>query len=111
MVLTALLIVALGCVLVGVLLASVPWLIASLVASVLAGIALYRSWGTLSERAARVRGKKASGAGPPASTASGAAAGGAAAHTAGGRGDEVWVVDGRPAFHRPGCEELLGLPE
>src|SRR3954469_19311057 len=103
MVLTVLLIVAAVTVVVGVVLASVPWLIVSLVASALAAFALVRSWGSLSEKAARARRKKTDPA---------AAKGGAAgpAGTAPERPGQVWVVDGRPLFHRSGCAELTGLP-
>ena len=94
MVLTVLLIVAAVTVVIGVVLASVPWLIVSLVASVLAGIALVRSWGSLTEKAARARRKKPVPATEPAVE----------------RPGEVWVVDGRPRFHRSGCAELTGLP-
>src|SRR5437763_15904039 len=103
MVLTVLLIVAAVTVVIGVVLASVPWLIVSLVASALAAFALVRSWGSLTEKAARARRKKAAPAG-----AKGGGAGTAA--NAPERPGQVWVVDGRPLFHRSGCAELTGLP-
>ena len=59
MVLIVLLLVAAVSVVIGVVYASVAWLIVSLVASVLAAAVLYRSWGTIKERRAHMaRGNK-----------------------------------------------------
>src|SRR4051794_14577136 len=103
MVLTGLLIIAAVSVVLGLVLASATWLIVSLVASVLAAFFLYRSWGTIKERRTNMARRKKpaesgpSGASPP-----------SVGVTASSRPDDVWVVDGRPAYHRSGCAELAG---
>src|SRR4051794_21016693 len=104
MVLTALVIVALVSVVLGLVLPSVLWLIVSLVASVLAAFFLYRSWGAIKERRTNMARRKK----PAESVASGSSASPPAGTAATGRPDDVWVVDGRVAYHRPHCPELAG---
>src|SRR4051794_35217491 len=111
MLLTALVIVAAVSVVLGLVLPSVPWLIASLVASVLAAFFLYRSWGSIKERRTNMARRKKPAesvaspapAPPPPSPASPPAA-----PPVTGGPDDVWVVDGRPAYHRSGCPVLAG---
>ena len=81
-----LLVVALTCLCLGLLLSSSPWLAASLSASVVAGLLIYRHH--VASRAAGA---------PP-----------AAQPTAGAGDSDVWVIDGRPRYHRPTCEILDG---
>src|SRR3954449_6248526 len=102
MLLTALVIVAAVSVVLGLVLPSVPWLIASLMASVLAAFFLYRSWGAIKERRTNMARRKSPQSDPSAASTPPARA------EATGSPDEVWVVDGRPAYHRPGCAELAG---
>src|SRR4051794_21753107 len=104
MVLTGLLIIAAVSLVLGVVLANVTWLIVSLVASVFAAFFLYRSWGAIKERRTNRPRRKSPQSEPSASSPPARAA-------ATGRPDEVWVVDGRPAYHRPGCAELAGQEE
>ena len=100
MVLIGLLIVALACLALGLIYASAPWLIGSLAASALAAILLWRvrgQVGTSQRRRAEVdaarRRHRASIADTPV-------------------GDAVWVIDGRPDYHRQDCQRLHdGEPE
>lgn len=87
MLVVLLLVAALACLCVGLLLSSAPWLAASLVASVLAGALIYRRRNVLGN-ARRRHGVRpaAAGAGDP----------------------DVWVIDGRPRYHRRGCEIIEG---
>jgi hypothetical protein len=80
-----LLVAALACLCVGLLLSSAIWLIFSLVASVVAGLLVYRNRQAFStpRRAAAAAG----GSAPSAET-----------------DPEVWVIDGRPRYHRERCE-------
>lgn len=80
------LVAALACLCVGLLLSSTPWLAASVVASVLAGLLIYRHQAALRT------------AGGPQS-----------AQSAPGVDDrDVWVIDGRPRYHRRACEIIDG---
>src|SRR3954453_15620168 len=108
MVLTGLLLVAFVSVILGVVLASVTWLIVSLVASVLAAFVLYRSWGTIKERRTNMaRRKKTAEQSVPAKVGPSGSTSSVAAPVASVPGrDDVLVVDGRPAYHQPGCTEL-----
>ncbi|SHG62052.1 hypothetical protein SAMN05443575_2399 [Jatrophihabitans endophyticus] len=126
MLLIGLLVVAVACVIVGVVTGQAAWLIASLVASVLAAAVLVRSYLVLQRRRtakrqdkAERRAAKASRAGADRSSrragssavsgdAAVDAAGGGAADggVAGGTDDDVVVVDGKPDYHRVGCPRL-----
>ena len=116
MVLIGLLLLALILVVVGVVKASVGWLIASLVVSVLAAAVLLRSFLQTRRRANLARSASpapvdAAAAEHPASEsarpAESAAATGDAALP---RDAQVWVVDGYPEYHVENCGELAGLP-
>lgn len=110
MLLLGLLLAALACLVLGLVLASAPWLIASLVASVVAGAALWRYRERLADRAGTL-------AAPPAPAArqtalvTGTAFQGSAVAAAAGSGPagaapertSVWVVDARPDYHGAGC--------
>jgi hypothetical protein len=91
MVLMALLLVALVCLALGLVLASAPWLIASLAASVLAAIVLWRVRGQL---VAPGRNAKAGEQEP----------------TDGEIGPDspIWVIDGRPRYHLRSCPIVAG---
>jgi hypothetical protein len=86
MLVAPLLVAALACLCVGLLLSSAPWLAASVAASVVAGLLIYRHQAAL----------RSAGA-PP------------AARPTPGAGDrDVWVIDGRPRYHRRACEIIQG---
>ena len=148
MVLIGLLLVALACLVLGLVLASAAWLIGSLVASVAAAVALWQTRerigapsaahtakGASAQPAAEAaatttgHGGTASGTAAPAASATGTSAPATsapattdaepqldqdylarrAAWFAEGTGSgEVWVIDGRPDYHRPGCTQLRG---
>jgi hypothetical protein len=83
---------------VGLLLSSTTWLVVSLGASLLAGVLLYRNRNLFP--AARSPGARHDEADAP---------GGSEAP----RSDvltEVWVVDGRPRYHRADCRIISDLP-
>lgn len=107
MLLIGVLLVALVCLALGLILAQAGWLIASLVASVVAGVVLWRSRNTIGERTpsrtaqqedtvARDTDKHAQSETSPNAQSAGTAA----------QPGEVWVVDGRPDYHREGCASL-----
>jgi hypothetical protein len=81
-----LLVAALACLCLGLLLSSTPWLAASVTASVVAGLLIYRHQVELRTAGGRRAAQPARGAGDP----------------------EVWVIDGRPRYHRRTCEILDG---
>jgi hypothetical protein len=86
MLIALLLVAALACLCVGLLLSSAPWLAASVAASVLAGLLIYRHQAALRT-----------------------AGGPSAARPTQGAGDrDVWVIDGRPRYHRRACEIIDG---
>lgn len=85
MIVALLLVAALACLCVGLLLSSAPWLAASVAASVVAGVLIHRH-----QAAFRTTD------GPQAAPAAGA------------DDPEVWVIDGRPRYHRRTCEILAG---
>jgi hypothetical protein len=102
------LLIALACLIVGLVLTSSAWLIGSLVASAVAGLVLLR------ERAQRARAPRSPAAltqSPerpvPLGTASPSRA---RASTTGADTPcaDVWVVDGRPRYHREACVVLKG---
>lgn len=107
--LTALLLVAaLACLVVGLLLASTAWLILSLAASLLAGSLLFLNRGRIARTAPY---SAPTGAGLRRSThaASTAARGGGAPLSAVAsttQRADVWVVDGRPRYHRQDCQSV-----
>jgi hypothetical protein len=97
-----LLVGALVCLCVGLLLSSTAWLIGSLAASVVAGLFIYRNRSLFAiprptPTTRRPTGKHAAGAEPAADPVGAAPP----------RHDpNVWVVDGRPRYHRGGCQIL-----
>lgn len=88
MILLGLLLVALVCIVVGIVTTTAPWFIASLVASALAAVTLWYQHNKISAAPART--------GAPASGTN--------------NGDQVWVVDGRPSYHAYGCAIIAGQP-
>jgi hypothetical protein len=116
MVLIALLLAALVCLILGLVLASGPWLIGSLVASVVAGIVLWRQREQISSRAGSTgarSGATGKAAQPVASTrqtslVTGTAfAGKVSAAPAPPVADvSVWVVDGQPEYHAENCAKI-----
>ncbi len=108
MLLIGLLLAALACIVVGVVTASGPWFIASLVASCAAGYVLWRQREAI---AAPATGPQQPVAAPPRQSAlvTGTAfAGKLATGPAAQRDLEVWVVDGKPNYHARSCAELSG---
>ena len=100
MLVVALLVTALVSLCVGLLLSSTVWLIVSLVASVLAGLLIYRN----REFFAISRPPRAKRP-PTAKHADDAEQTEVDAGPASERPDPtVWVVDGRPRYHRSGCQ-------
>jgi hypothetical protein len=99
-ILFALLVIALVCIIVGVITAAGPWFIGSLVASALAGIILW-------QRRSHHPGAKSSGTPPTAGadTPSDATTDASADSLA---TEDVWVVDGRPRYHLSGCATIAG---
>lgn len=81
-----LLVLGLASLVVGLILQSSGWLIASLAASVLAGTAMIRLRHTLGDQSAVRPDAQPTADQPP------------------GPDVEVWVVDGRPLYHRQACE-------
>ncbi len=120
MVVPVLLVVALACLVLGVLLASSPWLIGSLAAGAVAAVVLYRSRtqiATAAEVADVAVGPGATAPATPAPVATAVVTGTSFAarrrlRKAGApRSDlRVWVVDGRPAYHLGQCAVLDDLP-
>jgi hypothetical protein len=119
-VLIGLLLVALVCLILGLVLASGPWLIGSLVASAVAGYVLWRqreqirgrsstpnapAVPTASRQTSLVTGTAFAG---KTSTATPARPGSADASPAATPDTEVWVVDGLPQYHRKGCGQIEG---
>jgi hypothetical protein len=102
------LLVALACLIVGLVLTSSAWLIGSLVASAVAGLVLLRE---RAQRARAPRGRAARTPRPDRAAPLGAAPSGTAhADTTGAdtTGADVWVIDGRPRYHREACLILKG---
>ncbi|HEY3715402.1 MAG TPA: hypothetical protein VGL39_12810 [Jatrophihabitantaceae bacterium] len=112
MLLIGLLLAALACLVVGLLMANAVWLIASLVASAVAGYVLWHARDKIGTRADakndEAAPKSATGA-KPQSLVTGSAfipnADAAAANTE----QRVWVVDGRPQFHAESCAAIRDL--
>jgi len=101
----ALLVAGLVCLCAGLLLSSTAWLIASLACSVVAGLLIYRN------RAAFVIARPGQAQRPPRTQpASGRPVGKhaiepVASDVGPARSDpDVWVVDGRPRYHRERCQ-------
>ncbi len=101
MVIVALLLAALVFLALGLLTTGTVWLVLSLAASVLAGAFLYRSRGVLRAAGAAKRGEQ-----PPRRRGRGRHT--EAVVAAPDQPAEVWVIDGRPRYHRSGCEILAG---
>jgi hypothetical protein len=110
----AVLVVALACLVLGVLFASTPWLIGSLVASVVAALMLYRRRSRVV--AARTLAPPATVDPAPVATAMVTGTAFAGRDTGGGVAVaapsdlRVWVVDGRPGYHLGQCPLLDDLP-
>lgn len=108
MVLLGLLLVALVCLVLGLVLASGPWLIGSLVASGVAAIVLWRQ----RDRTGAAPDRSSVAAKPPRQTAlvTGTAFEGKTSDPTDGSAPperaEVWVVDGSPDFHAENCVRL-----
>ena len=83
MILLGLLVVALVCIVIGVVTAAGPWFVASLVTSAVAGFLLWHRRNRVGEKSA-----------PAGETDAG----------------QVWVVDGRPRYHASGCAIIAGQP-
>ena len=101
MLVVALLVAGLVCLCIGLLLSSTAWLIGSLVASVLAGLLIYRNRSLFAvprptPTTLRPPGKHAVGVERPEP----------APERPARRDPDVWVVDGRPRYHREGCQIL-----
>jgi ABC-type nickel/cobalt efflux system permease component RcnA len=92
-----LLLASLVCLTVGLFLTSTLWLTVSVVASVLAGLMIYRM-PRRARRSGHARGRKASqrAAGPQVAPSSDEAS------------HQVWVQDGRPRYHRQDCDIISG---
>jgi len=101
-ILLALLLVALICIVIGIVTATAPWFIASLVASAIAGFLLWRERNVVGAPGARA-GASAPATAPDISAGAADVAGAATA-------DQVWVVDGRPRYHASGCVIIAGQP-
>jgi hypothetical protein len=113
-----LLIAALVCLCIGLLLSSTAWLIGSLAASVIAGLLIYRHRDAFAiSRPPRTPRKASPRTASASSTAAAAAERVAAKHASAvdeperpaepapdRRDPDVWVVDGRPRYHREGCQ-------
>lgn len=87
------LLLALICIVIGIVAAAAPWFIGSLVASAIAGLLLWyrrNQTGAESSGAASLLGVKPS-------------------DESAGR-DQVWVVDGRPTYHAFGCAIIADQP-
>src|SRR3954447_21429778 len=108
MVLIALLLVALVCLALGLILASPFWLVGSLAASAVSAFLLWRGRG----QAPPAPRKGAAASAPPGEPPAAPAAARAADAPVASGADSVWVIDGRPDFHRADCERLRdGEPE
>jgi hypothetical protein len=105
-ILFCLLVIALACIVVGVVTAAGPWFIGSLVASALAGIMLWQERNRTRREAAGATPRDPA-PGPPAGSPAGTADDAPAEPLA---ADEVWVVDGRPRYHLQGCATIAGQP-
>ena len=115
-----LLLIGLACLAVGLLLSSTMWLIISLGASVLAALLLYYNRNRIATARPGSRPRQSPSAvaetdvdaGTDAtavmSAAPPAAPGTVPHHLPADR--DVWVVDGRPRYHREGCEIIRDLP-
>jgi hypothetical protein len=100
-----LLVAGLVCLCIGLLLSSTAWLIGSLAASVVAGVLIYRNRSLFAiprptPTTRRPPGKHSVAAEPAEPVRASAVA------TPPRPDPEVWVVDGRPRYHREGCQIL-----
>lgn len=86
-----LLVAGLVCLCVGLLLSSTVWLVVSLVASLLAALLIYRNREAFAVARSARPGVTRPGGTPQLSGRSGA-------------DPDVWVIDGRPRYHRQSCE-------
>lgn len=102
MLVVGLLVAGLVCLCIGLLLSSTAWLIGSLAASVVAGVLIYRNRSLFAiprptPTTRRPPGKHAVAAEPIAPVS---------AESPPRPDPDVWVVDGRPRYHREGCQIL-----
>ena len=102
MLVVGLLVAGLVCLCIGLLLSSTAWLIGSLAASVVAGVLIYRNRSLFAiprptPTTRRPPGKHAVVAEPIAPVS---------AESPPRPDPDVWVVDGRPRYHREGCQIL-----
>ena len=86
MLVALLLVVALACLCVGLMLSSAPWLVASVAASVVAGLLIRRHQALLRTAGGQQVALPAPSVLDP----------------------DVWVIDGRPRYHRRECEIIDG---
>jgi hypothetical protein len=101
MIIVALLIVALALLIAGLLLASAPLLIGSLAASLIAGALVLRMRSTAGVRKSAPAHTEKAAESTPSSPA--------ASESAVAKADPpVWVIDGRPRYHRADCEIVEG---
>jgi hypothetical protein len=96
-----LLLVALACLVLGMILASGPWLAGSLAASSLAGVLLLRQRHQIARRSAAARSSLAPG---PTDRISAVTVSSAYSPA----DAEVWVVDGLPGYHVEVCSQISG---
>lgn len=123
MVLIGLLVVALACLVLGLIMASGIWLVASLVASAVAGYVLWRQREQIAARSGMHKDQaapKTTPAGGAPAAVTGTASGGRSDKTAktsddGAAGSDanleqhVWVVDTMPQFHAEDCAAIQNL--
>lgn len=99
MILFGLLVIALVCIIVGVITAAGPWFIGSLVASALAGIILWQQRSHTGGKSSGTPPTADADTQPDTSTDPSAES-----HAT----EDVWVVDGRPRYHLSGCATIAG---
>jgi hypothetical protein len=117
MVLLGLLLVALACLVLGLVTAGGIWFVASLVASALAGYLLWRQREQIAARTGEHKDQSApKTSARPTSLVTGTAfsakpnadAPAASGTSAASATQDVWVVDGKPQFHTKACGEIAG---
>ncbi|MEO8889417.1 MAG: hypothetical protein ABI301_05840, partial [Jatrophihabitantaceae bacterium] len=106
MVLIGLLLLALVCLALGLVLASPGWLIASLAVTAVAAYVMWTKRSELSTRTKAAAPARATAPTPVQSPVPVATA--AAEHETVPADGDVWVIDGRPNYHRQSCARLVG---
>jgi hypothetical protein len=113
MLLIGLLAVALVCLVLGLIMASGIWLVASLVASAAAGYLLWRQREQIAARTGVHKNQAAPKTSPPGAKSASAApepnAPASQAPATGNQEQQVWVVDTMPQFHAENCAAILNL--